>query len=190
MFLVLHGQTEWNREGRLQGHSDSPLTDVGRRQARRAGEILRAHLRGPARIVASPLGRTQTTARIVAECLGRPADTIETDPRLAEIRLGAWEGLNREQISTGWPDRWAGPGRNSWFFRSPGGEGYDAIHTRLFDWFQQHAAHEDLVAVSHGIASRVLRAIYEHLHQDVACDLEVARDAPFRFCDGRVEKLA
>ena len=90
MFLVLHGQTEWNRDGLLQGHSDSPLTSEGRAQAMRSGAILRAHLKGVPRIIASPLGRTQATAHIIAQCIGRPADTSETEPRRAELRLVSW----------------------------------------------------------------------------------------------------
>jgi len=190
MFLVLHGQTEWNRDGRLQGHSDSPLTDEGCRQAERAGTILRAHLRGPARIIASPLGRTQATARIVARCLDQPESSIETDIRIAELRLGCWEGLDRGQISSGWPDRWKGPTRNSWFFNAPDGEDYDAIRARLRSWYTSFDEHDSIVAVSHGIAGRVLRGIHQTLDKDIVCELEVARDAPFHLHANRVDKLA
>lgn len=189
MFLVLHGQTEWNRDGRLQGRSDSPLTDDGRRQVERAGAILRTHLHGPARIIASPLGRTQTTARIIARCLDQPEAAIETDTRLAELRLGCWEGLNREQIRAGWPERWNGPTRNSWFFNSPDGEDYDAIQARLHDWYASFDTHESVVAVSHGIAGRVLRGVHQTLDKNTVCELEVARDAPFRLHPNGVEKL-
>jgi len=189
MFLILHGQTEWNRDKRLQGHLDSPLTDHGRAQVERATAILRGHLRGTARIVASPLGRTQATARIVARCLDQPESAIETDARLAELNLGSWEGLLRDHISARWPDRWADAARNSWF-NSPDGETYDAIHGRLSDWYSAHAEHENIVAVSHGIASRVLRGIHQKLGKDAVCELEIARDAPFHLHTGGVTKLS
>jgi broad specificity phosphatase PhoE len=189
MFLVLHGQTEWNRDGRLQGHSNSPLTDEGVRQVLRTAAILKAHMRGPARLVASPLGRTLATARLLGDALGVPHVAIETDARLAELRLGCWEGLTRDQIAAGWPDRWNTTARNRSFFHSPGGEDYDAIGARLRDWLAERTAHDDLVVVSHGIASRVLRGIYQGLSRDEACELAVARDAPFRLWEGRVEKL-
>lgn len=190
MFLVLHGQTEWNRDGKLQGHRDSPLTDEGRRQVDAAVQILKAHLPEPrsARVVASPLGRTQATARIVAEQLGLAS--FETDARLAELHLGEWEGLTRTQLREGWAERMSGGVRNSWFFRAPGGEDYDTIRARLGDWLAEQTAHDNLIAVSHGIASRVLRGLYGNLPLDEVCGLEVARDCPRRLWNGADVKLA
>ena len=192
MFLVMHGQTEWNRDGLLQGHRDTPLTEEGRRQARSAGTILKPYIAVPqsARIVASPLGRTQTTAAIVADCLGIPPSGIATDARLAEIRLGSWEGLTREQIRAGWPERMTGTPRNAWFFKSPDAEDYDSIAARLADWLVAQREHEMLIAVSHGIAGRVLRGLFAKLSRDAATELEVARDAPYKLWNGRIEKLA
>ena len=190
MFLVLHGQTEWNRDGKLQGHSDAPLTQEGERQARASGAIVKFHLKGAARIVASPLGRTQATARIVAACLGLPPDLIETDARLAELRLGSWEGLTREQIRAGWPNRMEGATRNAWYFQSPDGEDYDAMAQRLQDWLGAQSEHETLIAVSHGIASRVLRGLYAGLSKHDAIELAVTRDAPYRLWGGRIAALA
>lgn len=189
MFLILHGQTEWNRDGRLQGHLDSPLTDEGRRQAERSGAILRAHLTGPVRIIASPLGRTQATARIIARGLDLPESTIETDSRIAEMRLGCWEGLTRDEIHAQWPDRWAAGARHSWF-NSPDGEAYDAMLFRLRNWLDSLEDHTNIVAVSHGIASRLLRGIHLKLDQDAACALGVVRDAPFHLHADGVTTLA
>jgi broad specificity phosphatase PhoE len=191
MFVVLHGQTEWNRDGRHQGRLDSPLTDEGRRQVRQAGLILKSHL-GDApglRVVASPRGRTLATAAIVADCLGLPPTAIETEARLAEIHMGEWEGLTRAEIEAGWPERMNGPGRNGWHFQSPGGEDYDAIADRLRAWLAEQDTHDTLVAVTHGVASRVLRGLYTRLAKEEAFDLEIARDAPFRLADGRSDRL-
>ena len=192
MFLVLHGQTEWNREGRHQGRLDSPLTDEGRRQVRQSAMILRSHLRdvSDVRLVASPRGRTQATARLIAECLGLPDGAIETEDRIDEIHMGAWEGLTGPEIETRWPGcTRSGPTRNAWHFQSPGGEDYAAIAARLRSWLAEQQAHHNLVAVTHGVASRVLRGIYAGLTDADAHDLEIARDAPFRLADGKWEKL-
>ena len=89
ILLVHHGQTEWNRDQRMQGRHDSPLTEEGRRQIHAVGKILKTQIAGKPRIVASPLGRAQITARLLAECLSLPEDIIETDERLIEIGLGA-----------------------------------------------------------------------------------------------------
>ncbi len=88
LLLVRHGETDWNADGRLQGQTDRPLSEFGRRQARQlaeelAGEELDA-------IYASDLARARETAQIVAERLGLP---VALDPDLREKDWGNWEGL-------------------------------------------------------------------------------------------------
>ncbi len=93
LYLVRHGQTEWNLQKRLQGHQDSPLTAEGRRQA----ACLRERLRGVPldAIYSSSSPRAVHTAEIIAE--GRQ-QTILTLDDLKEIHLGVWEGQRMEQI--------------------------------------------------------------------------------------------
>src|SRR5437763_15141928 len=88
LLLVRHGETDWNADGRLQGHTDRPLSDFGRRQARQladelAGEDLEA-------IYASDLARARETAEIVGEQLGLP---VVLEPDLREQDWDTWEGL-------------------------------------------------------------------------------------------------
>ncbi|MGA7262389.1 MAG: histidine phosphatase family protein, partial [Stellaceae bacterium] len=70
LFLFRHGETDWNREGRLQGHTDTPLNATGLAQAQALAESLRPHRLDV--VVSSDLARAQTTARIVAEALRVP----------------------------------------------------------------------------------------------------------------------
>ncbi len=93
LFLVSHAETEWNAQGRLQGHTDVPLNDRGRRQAR----ALQARLRHEpiANIVSSDLARAWQTAGIVA-VPHRLA--VQPEPRLREMHFGTWEGLTYVQI--------------------------------------------------------------------------------------------
>ena len=88
LLLVRHGETDWNAEGRLQGHTDRPLNDYGRRQARTLAEQLAAEQVDA--IYASDLARARETAEIVAERLGLP---VAVDPDLREKDWGTWEGL-------------------------------------------------------------------------------------------------
>lgn len=89
LLLVRHGETDWNAEGRLQGHTDRPLSDYGRRQARElAGELGEEELEG---VYSSDLARARETAEIVGERLGLP---VVLDPDLREKDWGTWEGLN------------------------------------------------------------------------------------------------
>ena len=89
LLLVRHGETDWNAEGRLQGHTDRPLSDYGRRQAQQlAGELKDEELEA---IYSSDLARARETAEIVGERLGLP---VVLDPDLREKDWGTWEGLN------------------------------------------------------------------------------------------------
>jgi broad specificity phosphatase PhoE len=95
LLLIRHGETDWNAEGRLQGHTDRPLNDHGRRQAQRladelAGEELEA-------IYSSDLARARETAEIVGERLGLP---VVLDPDLREKNWGTWEGLTPVERDT------------------------------------------------------------------------------------------
>jgi broad specificity phosphatase PhoE len=92
LLLVRHGETDWNAEGKLQGHTDRPLNDYGRRQAqaladRLAGERIDA-------VYASDLSRARETAEIVGAKLGLP---VVVDPDLREKNWGNWEGLTSDE---------------------------------------------------------------------------------------------
>jgi broad specificity phosphatase PhoE len=191
MFLALHGQTEWNRDGRVQGHLDSPLTEHGRRQAVTAARLLGGQnlIPGTFEMVCSPLGRTYQTARIIAAELGFDISAIQNEDRLKEVSLGQWEGHTRAEVEVLWPDRAAGSNRYDWFFRSPDGETYDDVAARLGEWLEANAHRDRLIVVTHGIASRVLRGLYAGLAAEDALQLEVARDAVFRLADGQIAKL-
>jgi broad specificity phosphatase PhoE len=88
LLLVRHGETDWNADGRLQGQTDRPLSDLGRRQARRlADELSTEPLEA---IYSSDLARARETATIVGESIGLP---VSVDPDLREKDWGTWEGL-------------------------------------------------------------------------------------------------
>ena len=88
LLLVRHGETDWNADGRLQGQTDRPLSDFGRRQARElADELAEEEFQA---IYASDLARARETAEIVGERLGL---AVQLDPDLREKDWGTWEGL-------------------------------------------------------------------------------------------------
>src|SRR5205807_6477394 len=110
LLLVRHGETDWNRDGRWQGHSDTRLNERGREQARElAGQI-----DGVDVIYSSDLARARETAEILAAELGIE---VHVDQRLRERGFGAWEGLTSTEIE----DRDAESHR-----RWRAGEGYGA----------------------------------------------------------------
>ena len=190
IYLVRHGQTEFNRIGRLQGHVDSPLTPLGVDQAERVGALLKSLIDDPADwlIEASSLGRTEHTARIIAEALG--VDDIVLEDRLREVSMGSWDGLTIEEIAAIAPEVVAAAPRSSLFFHSPDGETYAVMCARLRSWLE--AALKDgrpRIVVSHGVSGRVLRALYADLDWEEAVLLAAPQDAIFRLVDGRVERL-
>jgi len=117
LFLFRHGETDWNREGRLQGHIDTPLNATGLAQAHALAESLRPHRLDA--VLSSDLARARTTAEIVATAIGVPL-FIETG--LREVNVGAAEGLlwaeAKIRFGEGLTERWYSDGDVAF----PGGE--------------------------------------------------------------------
>ena len=189
IYLIRHGQTEFNREGRYQGRVDSPLTALGRDQATRVGALLATLIDDPAtwRFSCSPLGRAVQTARIVQAAVGLADPTL--DARLAEISLGSWDGLTDEEIASHSPNvRF--PSRYEMFFASHDGEGYGGITARLQDWLDDALADgRPHLVVSHGVAGQVLRGLYLGLDRAAQAKLAVPQDAVFRLDAGEVTRI-
>ncbi|HTT81219.1 MAG TPA: histidine phosphatase family protein [Stellaceae bacterium] len=186
IFLVRHGETEWNRARRYQGWSDSPLTEDGIAQAAALGRRLAALPDAAAAdIVASPLGRARHSAEIIAECLGR-SQPPRLDERLREISLGAWDGLMRKEVRRRLGAQFV---EWEWYFLAPDGERYEAFAARLADWLAD-TGEGPLIAVCHGVVTRVLRGLYAGLPRDAALRLAVPQDRIFRLGDGAIEEIA
>lgn len=142
--FMRHGQTDWNRAGRLQGRADVPLNDTGRAQARAAGEKL-AGIAFDA-VYASPLCRAVETACLAA---GLEAQDVHTDERLIEIGFGVLEGSDERAFDPA-------------FFTAPqsyvpprGGEGFPAVCDRTEAFLREALARwqgRRLLVVSHGAA--------------------------------------
>ena len=152
IWLVRHGQTDWNVDERWQGHSDIPLNAAGLEQARQLAEKLAGQQFDA--LYSSDLQRATQTAEVIGASLGLP---YQTDPRLREIHLGQWEGMLesdvRQQFSTAWYERQQDP-LNA---HAPGGETLPEVAARLVQVFNDiastHPAGKVLV-VSHGLALR------------------------------------
>jgi broad specificity phosphatase PhoE len=150
--LWRHGRTAWNVAGRVQGQSDIPLDEVGRRQARGAAARLAA-LR-PDRIVSSDLVRAADTARALGGLTGTP---VELDPRLRELNFGEREGLTWRQAWRRFPE-----GMQAWIdgdeTQIPGSETHrqagDRFAAALHSLLEDLPAGGVLVVVAHGAVLR------------------------------------
>lgn len=94
VYLVRHGETQWNAERRIQGQSDSPLTAKGELQAVQVGERVRTY--GITHVIASDLGRTKRTAEIIADACGCG---VTLDSRLRELDMGILEQRHLDSLS-------------------------------------------------------------------------------------------
>ena len=135
---------------------DSPLTDKGRQQALAQGEVLRSVKSLPHIVFVSPLGRTLTTANLAAPFI----ETHVKEPRLLEINFGAWEGATREDISQTIKAPVQG---SNWFFKSPGGESFQMISTRVMSFLKE--LENPTIIVEHAVTYKVVRGIYLGLDQ-------------------------
>lgn len=189
IYLVRHGQTEFNRERRIQGHVDSPLTELGVRQAHAVGRLLRDLIRDPVgwRIVSSPLGRARSTAEIIAAKLG--GLPVELEPRIQEMSWGSHDGRLRAELVAEHPETF---GKTGWAFdAATDGETYDVVTARVGDWLASLPPEPErrIVAVSHGISGRVLRGLYANLDRDEAGQQDVPQDAVYLLQHGGVGRI-
>lgn len=161
LWLARHAQTEWNIEGRMQGHLDSPLTDRGKKQAEALGRRLKGQ---PIQaIYTSTAGRALATAREVqAHHPGIPLISTED---LREIHLGPWEGLTKTEIRVHWPKEvdlfWHHPAE---FHGIEGGEDYYSLYKRLNAWWEKFRAQAhggEWLVISHGVTLQVLFLLLE-----------------------------
>lgn len=187
IYLVRHGQTQFNAESRMQGHLDSPLTALGRAQGAAIGRMLRDLVGKPDgwRLISSPLGRAQSTAALIGEALGLP---VETDRRVIEVSFGQWEGRLRDELAAEHPDTF---GLGGWQFAAPGGESVEAVEGRVGEWLSDLPPEPErkVIVVSHGGSGRVVRGAYLGLSRAETWAQDVPQDAVFRLASGAVARF-
>ena len=190
IYLLRHGQTDWNVKGRRQGHLDSPLTRRGVFQAQENAKRLRMRLSLDAEIAffASPLGRARQTALIVAKELGILDQAIVFEPRLMECSFGTWQGLTTSEIKAHYPKEWRARSKDKWNIPAPSGESYADVHARVSAWCEDASFAETNLVVCHGLTSRVLRGIYSDLSPQRVFELSEPQDGFFELRN-RTEKL-
>ena len=187
LVLVRHGETDWNRERRFQGHADMPLNDTGRRQARELADALRDE--GLTAVYTSPLRRASETAGIVADRLGLEAEELEA---LREIDVGDWQGLTVDEVKTRFPERVDVAWRSGW----PNGETHEQLSARvlpaLLDLEQRHPDAR-VLGVTHAGPIRVALAAAAGLSQEESRSRigPLENCAVFRFAlrNGGLERL-
>jgi valyl-tRNA synthetase len=154
-FIVRHGETDWNKEGRSMGHKRVPLNETGKEQVRGAAEKFAE--KKIDMIISSDLLRCEETATIIGEKLGiKPI----FDKRLREIHDGEWEGLLRNEIMEKFPDQWSV--RSNLDSKRGGGETWRDVKNRVqeaFEDYQKKYKDKNILLVTHGGAIGSLTSI-------------------------------
>ncbi|WP_304186965.1 histidine phosphatase family protein [Phenylobacterium aquaticum] len=188
IYLLRHGQTDYNAEGRLQGQLESTLTPLGEAQVQAMADLLKAEIGDVDgwRILASPLKRTRQSAAIVSATLGL---AVEIAPALIEVGCGAWEGQLYADLRAREPEAFNAP---DWVFRGPGGERFADLAARIDPWFASlpPEAERRLIVVCHGISGTFVRRAYLGLSDAETLRQDTPQDGVFRLAGGRSERLA
>jgi len=165
LWLVRHGQTDWNVEQRFQGHLEVPLNPIGIQQAEEAAKRLAdKHFDA---LYSSDLMRTRQTAEILARQFDLP---IHYEKRLREINHGVWQGLLRDDAKKKFPVEYAARRTNPVHARAPQGESVNDVALRMAgiaDELSQLFPNGNILVVSHGmaIATLVCQAAHKPLEK-------------------------
>lgn len=186
LFLVRHGETDWNREGRLQGGQDIPLNAVGREQAVEAAGRLRDLVRGYDGLdfIASPMQRARETMEILRHQLGLPVAGYRTDERLRELTFGEWEGFTWREVRKAERELALARERDKWSFVPPGGESYRMLAERIRPVLNGLA--RETVMVSHGGVARAVLALVGAVAPGEAAMVDIWQGKILMIADGRV----
>ncbi len=149
IFLIRHGETEWNRLGKYQGVTDSPLTERGKMQADQMGRALQAHQIDFSALYTSPLGRAVESAQIISSHLGLE---LKQEDRLKERSYGIFEGFTRKEVMQRFPHE-VRMNREQSGFVIPKGESREDLLRRVKDTLSDlvtlHGG-EDVLLITHG----------------------------------------
>jgi probable phosphoglycerate mutase len=172
LILIRHGETAWNRERRMQGQTDTPLSDTGRAQADAVGRRLARH---PfAALYSSDLSRAWETAAAIARAHVQGHD-IRREPALRERTFGVFEGLTYDEMAQRYPDEHARFSARDPDYAVPGGESPRQFFERSLACLEAIArAHEgeSVVVVTHGLVLDTLHRAARNL------PLQAKREAP------------
>jgi broad specificity phosphatase PhoE len=191
IYLVRHGQTDWNATLRLQGQEDTPLNDTGRGQASRNGTILAEILSNPETFdfVSSPLSRTRETMEIVRKALGLPVNGYQTDDALKEIHFADWQGQTWDQLRETQSQKIAARFEDPWntVAPGPGGESFAMLSDRALGWLG--TIKRDTVVVTHGGVIRCVMGDIEQTPQMKIPLVDIPQDVVYSLGENQVERL-
>ncbi len=181
LVLVRHGESQWNLENRFTGWVDVPLTETGRREARRAGELLRGlHFD---RAYTSVLQRATETLDIILRAIGQTDIPIERDAALNERHYGDLQGLNKAETAAKYGAEQVHIWRRSYDVAPPGGESLKDTAARTLPYFERVIvprlqAGENILVSAHGNSLRSIVMHLDRLSKEQVLKLNIATGVP------------
>ena len=180
-FMIRHGETDWNREGRFQGQTDIPLNFKGRQQAAFNGRNLKKLVSKPDNwhFICSPLSRTRQTMEIARSQMEIDQSHYSIDERLIEITFGTWEKTTLTEIGEKYPMDIQRRNINKWNFTPPKGESYASGALRIIPFLEEIS--EPSVIVTHGGIIRAIRHLIEGIDGHTAANMSIPQDRIYAF---------
>jgi len=192
LWFIRHGETDYNREGRLQGQQDTPLNAKGREQAGAVGRALRklagtemATLDKAGAFVCSPFERTRRTMELARAAMGFEPSAYALDDRLKELTFGDWEGFTWPEIEARDAAGAAARAADKWDFVPPGGESYAGLARRVAPLVE--TIERDLFVTSHGGVARALMFLVAGVAPEKAAEIPIQQGRAILFAGGRFE---
>lgn len=156
LFLIRHGQTDWNLQGRIQGSYDSELNETGVAQAKELGKKIQESGYKFSKIYSSTQKRAARTAQIISDAVELKHTQVKG---LEEINFGEWEGLTWEEVKERYPEEYEEWHKNRRYAGPPGGESYQEMLERVLAAIRGIIAEnsENVAIVTHGAVIMVLQ---------------------------------
>lgn len=187
LILIRHGESEWNRAGRIQGQVNSPLTDLGINQAKAIRDYLSGILiNQELEIYTSPLDRAIQTAEIIAQGINYPSSKIIIEERLNDFNLGEISGIfGWEKVAEIFPEQAQLRLQDPMYFHPSGGESGAEFEARLRSLLEDLMDDGTLkLIVSHGIVNKFIRGILKNLSGKEMVELGESQNTIYRLEQG------
>jgi len=192
LILVRHGESEWNRAGRIQGQVNSPLTDLGINQAKAIRDYLSGiFLNQELEIYTSPLDRAIQTAEIIAQGIDHPNSKIIIEERLNDFCLGEISGtFGWDKVAEIFPEQAQLRLQDPMRFHPSGGESGAEFEARLRSLLEDLMDDGTLkLMVSHGIVNKFIRGILKNLSGKEIIDLGESQNTIYRLEQGEEKEI-
>ncbi|MCO5240415.1 MAG: 2,3-diphosphoglycerate-dependent phosphoglycerate mutase [Chitinophagaceae bacterium] len=181
LVIVRHGQSQWNLENRFTGNEDVPLTELGKEEARKAGEKLKNILFD--RAFTSLLKRAEETLSVILGEIDQMQLPVVKSAALNERNYGALQGLNKAEVSEKYGAHQVAAWRRSYDIRPPEGESLKDTAGRVIPYYQQEIeplliADKNILVVAHGNSLRALMMYLEKISPEKIADVDIPTGAP------------